>query len=397
MARLAQREQRVGGFQVMDLIAEGQRLMREGADVIHLEVGEPDFPTPPLVVEAAHRALDSGHTRYTPSSGLPGLQDALADFYRRRYGIELAPERFILTPGASGALQVVLALMLDPGEEILLPEPGYPCNRNISSLLDIRTRCAPLDAASGFDLTPGWLARHWRAETRALLVSSPANPTGKVLDERGLAVLIDWCQERDAHLLVDEIYHGLVHDRAHTPTVLELDPDRAWVVNSFSKYFGMTGWRLGWAVVPEFAVDAANRLVQNLFLAPPTLAQHAALRALKSDMDEEYEERRAVFRGRRDVLLQGLEALGFSLPAGGEGAFYLYADVSHTGMSAWDFSHRLLADYHVATTPGNDFGGASPQHYVRFAYTCDVERLRQALERIGQFMAETGADQDGSR
>lgn len=391
MARLAQREQQVGAFQVMDLVAEAQRLMAAGADVIHLEVGEPDFPTPPPVVEAAHRALDRGHTQYTPSSGLPGLQDALADFYYRHYGVRLAPERFILTPGASGALQVVLALMLDPGDEILLPEPGYPCNRHISSLLGIRPRCAPLEAATGFDLTPGWLARHWQSDTRALLVSSPANPTGRVLDERGLSVLIDWCQEREAHLLVDEIYHGLVHDRAHTPTVLEMDPKSAWVVNSFSKYFGMTGWRLGWAVVPEFAVDAANRLVQNLFLAPPTLAQHAALRALKGDMDKEYEERRAAFRGRRDTLLQGLEALGFRIPAGGEGAFYLYADISHTGMTSWEFSQRLLAEEKVATTPGYDFGGATPHQYVRFAYTCENARLQDALERISRFVDQAGS------
>ncbi|MCH8550686.1 MAG: aminotransferase class I/II-fold pyridoxal phosphate-dependent enzyme [Natronospirillum sp.] len=387
MVRLARREQQVGAFQVMDLIAEAQRLMAAGADVIHLEVGEPDFPTPAPVVEAAHRALDQGHNRYTASSGLPGLQQALSDLYRRRYDVKLAPERFILTPGASGALQVVLSLMLDAGEEILLPEPGYPCNRHISSVLNIKPRTAPLEAALGFDLTPGWLARHWHADTRALLVSSPANPTGKVLDERSLSVLVDWCRERDAQLLVDEIYHGLGHDRAHTPSVLEIEPDEVWVVNSFSKYFGMTGWRLGWAVVPEAAVDAANRLVQNLFLAPPTLSQHAALRALKSDMEEEYEERRAAFRGRRDVLLQGLEKLGFHMPAGGEGAFYLYADISHTGLSAMEFSNRLLLEEHVATTPGNDFGGAAPHQFVRFAYTCEVDRLQEALSRLERFMA----------
>ncbi|TGG94067.1 aminotransferase class I/II-fold pyridoxal phosphate-dependent enzyme [Natronospirillum operosum] len=388
MPKLAQREQQVGAFQVMHLVGEAQRLMAEGADVIHLEVGEPDFPTPPQVVAAAVESMQSGQTFYTPSSGLRGLQQALQGFYQRRYGLAIAPERFVLTPGASGALQVVLSLMLDAGQEILLPEPGYPCNRHISRLLNISTRCAPLAADQGFDLTAAWLAQHWRPETRALLVSSPANPTGKVLDRARLSVLAEWCREHDAHLLVDEIYHGLVNDAERTPSVLEVDP-QAWVVNSFSKYFGMTGWRLGWAVVPPYAVEAANRLVQNLFLAPPTMSQHAALRALDADMGEVYEQRRQAFRQRRDVLLSGLQRLGFQCPAGGQGAFYLYVDVSHTGLSAWDFSARLLQEAHVATTPGDDFGGAAPERYVRFAYTCDTPRLEEALTRLAGFLERT--------
>lgn len=385
MPKLGQREQGIAAFQVMELVAEAQRLQTLGHDVVHLEVGEPDFPTPKAVVAAGKAALDAGQTFYTPAAGLPALQTALAAFYQRRYGVTVAPERFILTPGASGALQVVLSLMLDAGEQILLPEPGYPCNRQISALLNIDALCAPLPAERGFALDKAWLQANWQADTRALMVASPANPTGKVLSQAELRALQQWCAQKDAHLVVDEIYHGLNHtdDRSHS--ILETDP-QAWVVNSFSKYFGMTGWRLGWAVVPDDAVNAANRVCQNLFLAPPTMAQHAAIRALQPDMDAEYESRRRAFSERRHCLLTGLERLGFGLPVAGDGAFYLYADISHTGLDAQRFCYDLLAQEQVAVTPGYDFGGADPGRYVRFAYTCDVPRLTEALHRIERFL-----------
>ena len=386
MPKLGQREQSIAAFQVMEWVAEAQRLQALGHDVIHLEVGEPDFATPAAVVAAGKAALDAGHTFYTPAAGLPGLQTALADFYRRRYGVAIAPERFILTPGASGALQVVLSLILDAGEQILLPEPGYPCNRQISALLNIKAQCAPLPAERGFVLDEAWLRTHWQPGTRALMVASPANPTGKVLSRSELTALQNWCAEQDAHLVVDEIYHGLNHTAERSHSILETDPP-AWVVNSFSKYFGMTGWRLGWAVVPDHAVNAANRICQNLFLAPPTMAQHAAVRALQPDMDAEYDARRKAFGERRACLLAGLERLGFTLPAAGDGAFYLYADISHTGLDARQFCDDLLALEHVAVTPGYDFGGADPGHYVRFAYTCAVPRLELALTRIERFLA----------
>ncbi|MEX1058494.1 MAG: aminotransferase class I/II-fold pyridoxal phosphate-dependent enzyme, partial [Natronospirillum sp.] len=228
MPKLGKREQGIAAFQVMELVAEAQRLQTLGHDVIHLEVGEPDFPTPQEVVVAGKSALDAGHTFYTPATGLPALQRALAAFYARRYGVVVAPERFIVTPGASGALQVVLGLTLDAGEQILLPEPGYPCNRQISALLNIEARCAPLSAAKGFALDPAWLASHWQAETRALMVASPANPTGKVLSRAELVGLQAWCAEKDAHLVVDEIYHGLNHTDERSHSILEVDAE-AWV------------------------------------------------------------------------------------------------------------------------------------------------------------------------
>lgn len=390
MLELAQRERQVASFQVMDLVAEAHRLMAAGHDVIHLEVGEPDFPTPESVVAAGQAALAKGATFYTPTTGIAGLQQALAHSYQRRYGISVNPARFILTPGASGALQVVLALCLDAGERLLVPEPGYPCNRHIAAILGIEPDCAPLSAAEGFTLSRAWLAQHWSSATRAFLVASPANPTGKVLSREALTEVAQWCREQAAHLIVDEIYHGLDHTGGPSRTVLALD-DQAWVVNSFSKYYGMTGWRLGWAVVPEHAVEAANRLCQNLFLAPPTVSQHAALRALQTDMDAEYARRAAAFKARRDCLLSGLQRLGLSSPVPGEGAFYLYMDISSTGLSADQFCHQLLAQAHVATTPGGDFGGDEPQRYVRFAYTCDLPRLEEALQRIETFLATHSA------
>lgn len=386
MPALAQREQQVAAFQVMHILGAAHALMAQGHDVIHLEVGEPDFPTPERVVAAAQEALAQGRTFYTPSTGIPDLQQALAASYQRRYGVDIAPERFILTPGASGALQVVLSLTLDAQQTLLLPEPGYPCNRHIAALLNIHTRCAPLPAHRGFSLHADWLAEQWTDEATALLVASPANPTGKVLTRQELAALRDGCAARDAHLIVDEIYQGLDYSGTRSHSILELTDD-AWVINSFSKYYGMTGWRLGWCVVPEYAVDAANRLCQNLFLAPPTVSQYAALRALQPDMDAEYQERVAAFAERRDCLHAELTKLGFGLPSEGQGAFYLYADIRHTGLDALTFCERLLTEQHVAVTPGDDFGGENPAHFVRFAYTCEPERLRQALARIAQFVS----------
>lgn len=385
MPELAKREQQVAAFQVMHILGTAHRLMAAGHDVIHLEVGEPDFPTPQRVVDAGQAALTAGKTFYTPSTGIPDLQHALAASYQRRYGVNIAPERFILTPGASGALQVVLSLALDPQQTLLLPEPGYPCNRHIAALLNIHTHCAPLPVGQGFTLDTPWLAEHWTADTRALLVASPANPTGKVLRREELQALNLWCMQRDAHLIVDEIYHGLDYTGERSHSILEFTND-AWVINSFSKYYGMTGWRLGWCVVPEYAIDAANRLCQNLFLAPPTVSQYAALRALQPDMDEEYATRVAAFAERRTCLQAGLTELGFTLPVAGQGAFYLYADISPTGLDALTFCERLLAEHHVAVTPGDDFGGTNPNHYVRFAYTCEPERLTEALSRIAQFV-----------
>lgn len=389
MPSLARREQKIASFQVMHLVGEAHRLMAEGHDVIHLEVGEPDFPTPEPVIAAAQAALTEGATFYSPTTGIAGLQQALADSYQQRYGLSLAPERFILTPGASGALQVVLGLTLDPGDTLLVPEPGYPCNRHIGAFLGVAAQCAPLSAHDGFAIDRAWLSKHWPEGTRALLVSSPANPTGKVLCPDELSTLIAWCDEQDAHLIVDEIYHGLDHTGARSQTALERSDD-LWVVNSFSKYYGMTGWRLGWVVVPDYAVDAANRVCQNLFLAPTTVSQHAALRALQPDMTAEYQRRAQAFRARRDCLLQGLEQLGLTVPVAGDGAFYLYVDVSSTGMDAERFCYDLLAEEHVAVTPGHDFGGPDPERYVRFAYTCDLPRLEQALARLGRFLSRHG-------
>lgn len=385
MASLARREQGIAAFQVMDVVARAQQLAAAGADVIHLEVGEPDWPLPNAVKSAVMAALDADATGYSPAQGIAGLQSALAAWYQRHFELEIAPARFILTPGASGALQVALALTLDVQETLLTPVPGYPCNGHIAKTLGINVQPLVLDEAEGWALTERTLSALSPPFPKALLLASPSNPTGGVLHTGQMQSIVNWCQAHDVTLLVDEIYQGLVYQLPQFSSVLTQDPE-AWVISSFSKYFALTGWRLGWVVVPEHAVDAATRLVQNLFLAPPTLAQHAALRALQPDLDALFLQRTETLRQRRDLLLEGLEALGLPVPAGGSGAFYLLVDIRATGLPATEFCRQLLDQAHVATTAGDDFGGPLAQHFVRFAYTASRARLQQALTRIARWM-----------
>lgn len=385
MSVLSRRERAVAAFQVMDVVAQAQQLEAAGADVIHLEVGEPDWPLPEEVAAAVMQAIHSGATRYSPAQGVAGLQAALSAWYERHFNSAIAPERFILTPGASGALQVALALTLDVHDTLLTPVPGYPCNGHIAKVLGVDVVPLELSEASGWTLSAHDLVHLQPPYPRALLLASPSNPTGAVLSAASLQAVIDWCVEHQVTLLVDEIYQGLVHRSPQFQSALQHYPD-AWVIGSFSKYFALTGWRLGWVVVPDEAIDAATRLVQNLFLAAPTLAQHAALRALQPDLDPLFLARAEALKVRRDIVLNGLRALHLPVPAGGEGAFYVFVDIRSTGLTAAEFCQQLLAQEQVATTAGDDFGGASAHHYVRFAYTAQPERLLEALIRVRRFV-----------
>ena len=381
----ARRMAHIQPFHVMALLARARELEAQGRSIVHMEIGEPDFPTPEPILAAGQRALAAGHTHYTPALGLPALRQAISDFYQERHGVRVDPGRIVVTPGASGALHLVLALLVDRDQQVLLTDPGYPCNRNFVRLVEGEPVGVPVDAATDYQLTAAMAEAHWTERTRALLVASPANPTGTLLSQVELAGLQQLARRHDARLIVDEIYHGLTYD-GDAPTALAVS-DELFVINSFSKYFGMTGWRLGWIVAPPDQVEGLDRLAQNLFLAAPTLSQHAALAAFLPETRVILEQRRAAFQARRDYLLPALRELGFIIPVTPQGAFYLYADCSRFTDDSFEFSQRLLEEAGVAITPGIDFGAHRARQHVRFAYTTDIPQLREGVERIRRFVA----------
>ncbi|MCP1623174.1 pyridoxal phosphate-dependent aminotransferase [Pseudomonas nitroreducens] len=376
------RSRAIEPFHVMALLARANELQAAGHDVIHLEIGEPDFTTAAPIVEAGQKALANGHTRYTAARGLPALREAIAGFYAQRYGLSIDPQRILVTPGGSGALLLASSLLVDPGKHWLLADPGYPCNRHFLRLVEGAAQLVPVGPESRYQLTPELIERHWDQDSVGALAASPANPTGTLLHKDELAALSSTLKARGGHLVVDEIYHGLTYG-LDAPSVLEVDDD-AFVLNSFSKYFGMTGWRLGWLVAPPEAVGELEKLAQNLYISAPSMAQHAALACFEPATLAILEERREEFRRRRDYLLPALRELGFGIAVEPEGAFYLYADISAFGGDAFAFCQHFIETEHVAFTPGIDFGRYQATHHVRFAYTQSVERLQQAVERIAR-------------
>jgi aspartate/methionine/tyrosine aminotransferase len=380
----AGRMQFIQPFHVMALLGRARELEAAGRSIIHMEIGEPDFVTPQPVIDAGIRALAEGRTHYTPAVGLAALRERIAGFYRDRYGIGVQPERIVVTPGASAALQLVMAALVNPGDKVLMADPGYPCNRNFVYLVNGEPVGIPVTADTGYQPAPAQVEAHWSQDTAALLVASPSNPTGTLLAADTLQSFHDITRSHGGALVVDEIYHGLVYGET-AATALAVSDD-LFVINSFSKYFGMTGWRLGWLVAPLAMVPEIDKLAQNLFLAAPTLAQHAALRAFDADNLEILESRREAFRERRDYLLPALRELGFDIPVTPAGAFYLYADCSRFTADSYEFSQRLLEEAGVAITPGTDFGTFRPQRHVRFAYTTSLENLREGVRRLRDFL-----------
>lgn len=367
-------------FRVMAILGRARELQARGRDIIHMEVGEPDFPTPEPVVEAGIAALRAGHTHYTPALGLPALREAIAGYYRAWHGVELAANRICVTPGASGALLLVMAALFDPGEEVLLADPGYPCNRHFARLVEARGVGVPVGPETGYQLTADLVARHWGPKTRGVLVANPGNPTGTLIPEAELRAIHALIRERGGWLIVDEIYHELVYGAA-PPSATELGED-VIVLNSFSKYWLMTGWRLGWLVAPEVLIPAIDRLAQNVFLSAPTVAQHAALAALAPETRGLLESRKAELGQRRDWLLPRLIELGFQIGVAPEGAFYIYAGIERFGMDAEALAEKLLLEAGVAITPGTDFGAHGASRHVRFAYTTSLDRIREAVGRL---------------
>ncbi|MBA0302265.1 pyridoxal phosphate-dependent aminotransferase [Stenotrophomonas maltophilia] len=378
----SRRSHEIAPFHVMSLLARAQALEQAGHDVIHLGIGEPDFTTAEPIVRAGQAALAAGHTRYTAARGLPALRQAISGFYRSHYGLDIDPERILVTPGGSGALLLASSLLVDPGRHWLLADPGYPCNRHFLRLVEGGAQLVPVGPDTAYQLTPSLVEQHWNADSVGALVASPANPTGTVLSADELAALSKTLHARGGHLVVDEIYHGLTYG-LDAPSVLQVD-DSAFVLNSFSKYFGMTGWRLGWLVAPPAAVPDLEKLAQNLYISASSIAQHAALACFSAESMAIFEQRREAFRQRRDFLLPALRELGFRIEVEPQGAFYLYADVSAFTDDAQAFCAHFLETEHVAFTPGLDFGFHRANQHVRLAYTQEVPRLQEAVARIAR-------------
>ncbi|GAC1034476.1 pyridoxal phosphate-dependent aminotransferase [Pseudomonas sp. No.21] len=374
------RSRAIEPFHVMALLARANDLQAQGHDVIHLEIGEPDFSTAAPIVQAGQAALAAGHTRYTAARGLPQLRSAIAGFYGDRYDLDIDPERILITPGGSGALLLAASLLVDPGRHWLLADPGYPCNRHFLRLVEGAAQLVPVGPESRYQLTPNLVERYWDGDSVGALVASPANPTGTLLTRDELAGLSAALKAKGGHLVVDEIYHGLTYG-VDAASVLEVD-DGAFVLNSFSKYFGMTGWRLGWLVAPRDAVPELEKLAQNLYISAPSMAQHAALACFEPGTLAILEERRIEFARRRDYLLPALRELGLRIAVEPEGAFYLYADVSAFTQDAYAFCRHFIETEHVAFTPGLDFGRHLANQHVRFAYTQSLPRLEEAVRRI---------------
>jgi len=381
----ARRTADIEPFRVVEVLTRATALAAAGRDILHLAAGEPDFPTAAPIVEAGREALARGATGYTQAAGIPALREAISRYYATDYGLDIPPARIMVTAGASGALLLVSALLMNPGDGMLMADPGYPCNRHFLRLVEGRGQLLPVGPDSRFQLTPALVASHWGEDTIGAMLASPANPTGTTLSRAELAALSAAVRARGGCLVVDEIYHGLGYD-ATTPSVLAVDPD-AFVVNSFSKYFGMTGWRLGWLVAPEAAVAEMEKLAQNLFISLSTMAQYAALAAFQPATRAILDERRETFRRRRDFLLPAVRALGFEVPCEPEGAFYIYADAGRFTDDSQAFCLALLETHGVALTPGLDFGRHQAARHLRFSFTTGMDRLERAVERLAGALA----------
>ena len=380
----ARRVDEIEPFRVVQVLNRATELAAAGRDIVHMAAGEPDFATAAPIVEAGRAALARGATHYSQAAGIPELREALSRFYADEYGLDIAPARIMVTPGASGALLLISALLMNPGDSMLMTDPGYPCNRHFLRLVEGRGQLVPVGADSNFQLSAELVAANWQGSTIGAMVASPANPTGTALARDELASLSREVRSRNGYLLVDEIYHGLCYD-APTPSVLEVDPD-AFVINSFSKYFGMTGWRLGWLVAPEAAIDEMEKLAQNLFISMSTMAQYAALAGFEPATREILDQRRDIFRQRRDYLLPAVQELGFTVPCKPQGAFYIYADASRFTSDSQDFCMQLLEEHGVALTPGVDFGHHLANQHLRFSYTTGMDRLELAVERLARIL-----------
>ncbi len=433
MLQAMRRIDQIEPFRVMQLLERAKELEAEGRKIIHMEIGEPDFPTPALVIEAAQQYLSTGDNFYTPSTGAPELQQALAEWYRTEYGVDVSPERILITPGTSGAFSMIYAVLLEAGESVLLSDPGYPCQRNFIRLAGGMPINIPVGPDSRYHLSAELIHTCWRNETRAAVLINPSNPTGTMIDGLAIKAIAEACKDHDGYLISDEIYHGLTYPilftnsavpslvslsatnfssddhkqqlrssskkhvtnkgtarssqqfmndpkfGAKAPCALEFDPD-AIIVNGFSKRWAMTGWRIGWVIVPDDLIDACRRVMQNIFIAAPTLSQYAAITALSADDDTE--TMRLAYDQRRSYLLQALPELGFDIVIEPQGAFYIYANVERLTSDSRAFCWNMLEKAGVAITPGEDFGVYQASQHVRFSYATGLDDIHEGVSRM---------------
>lgn len=380
-------------FYVMECAKAAQRIAASpacdlalgGEPMIYLNIGEPDFTATPAVVEAAQACIASGHTQYTQATGLPALREALSRWYAQRFGVDVDPARIVVTAGASAALQLACLALFESGDEVLMPDPSYPCNRHFVAATDARPVLLHCGAEERYQPTAAAIAAAWTPSTRGVLLASPSNPTGTSIAADELARIARLVASRGGVTLVDEIYLGLSYDAAYGHSVLEL-VDGADVpvvsINSFSKYFCMTGWRLGWLVLPPALVPAIEKLAQNLFICASSVAQHAALACFAPASLAAYESRRQAFQARRDYLVPALSRIGLPVPVMPDGAFYAWADCSAHASDSWDLALALMDSAHVALTPGRDFGRADVRRHLRLSYANSLAQLEQAIDRL---------------
>lgn len=399
--KISARAQRIEPFYVMEMAKSAAVIAREAADsdrpMIYLNIGEPDFTAPPLVQEAAEKAIRDGRTQYTQATGLPQLRERISQWYGDRFGVQVPARRIVVTAGASAALQLACLALLDAGDEVLMPDPSYPCNRQFVSAAEGRAVLLPSTAAERFQLSAHKVEEAWNARTRGVMLASPSNPTGTSIHPDELLRIHSAVAERGGITLIDEIYLGLSYDDTYGHSALGLD-DQIISINSFSKYFNMTGWRLGWLVVPDALVDVVEQIAQHLFICPSTIAQHAALACFEPESLQIYESRRAEFKARRDWFVPQLDALGLKVPVTPDGAFYAWADCSaacdklFAGRSeynsdmqiagSWEFAFELMKRAHLAVTPGRDFGRADTARYIRFSTANSMAQLETAVGRL---------------
>ncbi|MEQ1682080.1 MAG: pyridoxal phosphate-dependent aminotransferase [Burkholderiaceae bacterium] len=387
--KTARRLDHIEPFYVMECAKAAAELARspECADspMIFLNIGEPDFTAPPLVQQAAERALRAGRTQYTDATGLPALRERISQWYAERFGLTIAPRRIVVTAGASAALQLACLALVDRDDEVLLPDPSYPCNRHFVAAAEGKAVLLPASADERYQLSAAGVSAAWSGRTRGVLLASPSNPTGTSIDPDEMGRIVAAVRAHGGFTLVDEIYLGLSFDERFGHSALAHGDD-VISINSFSKYFSMTGWRLGWLVVPDDLVAPIEKLAQNLYICPSTVAQHAALACFEPESIAEYERRRTEFRARRDFLVPALNRLGLTVPVMPDGAFYAWADCSAHSPSSWDFCFDMMRRAHVAITPGRDFGHHGSERFVRLSYASSMAQLHEAVERLDKVL-----------
>jgi len=393
--RIASLIDKIEPFYVMEVAKAASKLAREVAHtdrpMIFLNIGEPDFTAPPLVQEAAARAIRDGKTQYTQATGLDPLRERISHWYTQRFGVTVPASRIVITAGASAALQLACLTLIESGEQILMPDPSYPCNSHFVTVAHGEPLRLPATAAERFQLTAAKIEEHWGPKSRGVLLASPSNPTGTSIHPDELRRIHDFVGGKGGITLLDEIYLGLSYEETFGHTGLAID-DQVISVNSFSKYFNMTGWRLGWIVAPEPVVHALEKLAQNLFICPSTIAQHAALACFEPESLAEYERRRAEFKARRDWFIPQLESIGLPVPVVPDGAFYAWADCSaacrRLGVKdSWEFTFEIMKRAHVAVTPGRDFGVAQTHNFIRFSTASSMAHLQEAVARLRAVLA----------